>query len=249
MGSPDGEPGRFDGEETQHRVTITRAFEFCDRHVTQAEWESVMGWNSSRFTGDGALPVENITWFDAIAYCNARSIREHRSPVYAVTDTVRDGAHVTSAVVTWDRAADGYRLPTEAEWEYACRAGSVTAYYNGPLTAPDPARCTEDRGLDAISWYCANSGHRTHVAGGKHANAWGLYDMAGNVQQWCWDWFREFDSAATQDPAGPETGATRVWRGGGWDYDPRHCRSADRGRDGPEGHFDEVGVRLARGAR
>jgi formylglycine-generating enzyme required for sulfatase activity len=250
IGSPPDEPGRFD-DEMQHRVTLTRPFELCDHHVTQVEWHAVMGWNDSAFPGDSTRPVENVTWFDGILYCNARSRAEHRDTAYVVSDAQFDGPHCVSAEVRWIRTANGYRLPTEAEWEFACRARTTTAYYNGPLTASDPARCTEDRGLDAIGWYCANSGGHTHPVKRKPPNAWGLYDMAGNAQQWCWDTFAEFTAVPVTDPAGPGDHANgpRVWRGGGFDYDPRHCRSADRGRDGPDGRFRDVGVRLARAIR
>ena len=245
MGSPPDEPGHF-ADERQHRVTLTRAFELCTHHVTQAEWQAVMGWNASRFGGRADHPVENVSWFDCIDYCNKRSVAEHRSPAYTISDRHYDGHHLVAADVTWDRAANGYRLPTESEWEYACRAGSTTAYYNGPITTREPARCSADSGLARIGWYCMNSGRQTHPIMAKPPNAWGLYDMAGNVQQWTWDGFVEWSGDSLIDPAGPAPSGLQVWRGGGWDYDPRHCRSADRGRDGPEGWFQDVGLRVAR---
>ena len=246
MGSPADEPGRFD-DEARHQVTLTKPFYLCDHEVTQGEWQATMGWNDSRFAGDPERPVENVTWFDCVVYCNQRSRDERLTPVYAISDRQAQGRHLVSAWVTWDSNANGYRLPTEAEWEYACRAGSNTALYNGPITFAAAANgCVADSLLYLISWYCANAEGSTHAVRGKPPNAWGLYDMAGNVQQWCWDWFWDLSGAAAMDPTGPESGFLRLWRGGGWDYNPRHCRSADRGRDEPGDRYDDVGFRVAR---
>ena len=245
IGSPAGEPGRFD-DETQHRATLTRRFALCDHSVTQAEWQAVMGSGESHFGGHPQCPVENVTWFDCVEFCNRLSQHERRALAYTIHNPQFNDGHMTSATVTWNRDALGYRLPTEAEWERACRAGSTTAYHNGGCVVPDPTQCADDSVLDAISWYCANSGQHTHDVAGKAPNAWGLYDMSGNVQQWCWDWFLPFSVDPRIDPTGPSSGEAHVWRGGGWDYNPAHCRSADRGRDVPDGHFDNVGLRLAR---
>ena len=248
MGSPSDEPGRFD-DETLHRVVLTKAFYLCDHLVMQAEWEGVMGWDDSQFHGGPERPVENVTWFDCVSYCNRKSEQETLEPAYRITDVEMEGRHISSATVTWDANANGYRLPSEAEWEYACRAGATTAFYSGPISRHAVQGCEEDSVLDMIGWYCANSGGRTHDVNGKPPNAWGLYDMAGNVQQWCWDRFSIIESAPATDPTGPAAGNLRLWRGGGWDYNPRHCRSADRGRDEPWGHYPDVGLRLCRSAR
>lgn len=248
MGSPEDEPGHFH-DETLHRVTLTRAFDLCRHPVTQDEWRATMGWDESKFAGDSLRPVENVTWFDAVAYCNARSRREGRTPAYVITDTARTGHHITGADVRWVREADGYRLPTDAEFEYVCRAGTTTAFPSGPVTVADPRGCSRERNLEEIAWYCANSGGGTHPVMTKAPNAWGLFDMSGNVQQWCWDWFSVPGHDPVTDPTGPAGGSVRIWRGGGWNYDPRHCRAADRGRDGPDEHFPEIGLRVARGGR
>ncbi len=248
MGSPPDEPGRFT-DETQHRVTLTNPFYLCDHLVTQAEWLEVMGWDESQFTGNPERPVENVSWFDCVEYCNLRSREERLTPVYTITDRRSEGNHLVAAYVTWDRSADGYRLPTDAEWEYTCRAGTTTAFYNGPITVHGTSvHCMEDPGLDEISWYCATAGGRTHDVRTLPPNSWGLYDMAGNVQEWCWDWFDDLTDRPATDPAGPGSGFLRVWRGGGWNYDARHCRSAQRGRDEPSGWYFDLGIRVCRNA-
>ena len=161
MGSPESEGGRKDSE-TQHEVTLTTGFFLAETPVTQAQWVSAMGANPSGFAGCDECPVETVTWADAVDYCNARSVQEGLSPAYEV-----DGRDVS-----WDRSADGYRLPTEAEWEYACRAGSASALYNGgEVTATE---CEWDGALEEISWYCGNSSDSTHEVAQKLPNAWGL---------------------------------------------------------------------------
>jgi formylglycine-generating enzyme required for sulfatase activity len=232
MGSPAGEPGR-DVDEVQHLVLLSREVAFSDHEVTQAEYDSIMGANPSRFV-DPDRPVENVTWHDAIAYCNGRSSRDGYTPAYLVN----------GPDVTWDPDADGYRLPTEAEWEWACRAGSATAFANGPITEET---CTLDPVLDAIGWYCGNAGSATHLVKGKAANAWNLYDMHGNVWEWCWDWYvADLGDDAVADPSGPASGSQRVIRGGSWYYFARDCRSASRAPYWPNSKDDIVGFRVVR---
>jgi formylglycine-generating enzyme required for sulfatase activity len=133
-------------------------------------------------------------------------------------------------------SANGYRLPTEAEWEYACRAGTTTAYYTGDA---------EDTALEAAAWYDANSGGTTHPVGKKTPNAWGLYDMHGNVYEWCWDWYGSYSSGAQTDPVGASSGSNRVMRGGSWFYYAQDLRSACRDSDNPsERGLDSIGFRL-----
>lgn len=243
MGSPEGEPGRHPAEiETQHQVTLTRAFYICSHEVTQAEWHVVMEARPSYFAGDDR-PVEQVSWFDCVEYCNRRSMRENLDSVYTLRSVERSGGHITNAIVLWDREAGGYRLPTESEWEYACRAGTTTAFSNGQITAGG-YDCAVDRVLDLVGWYCSNSSDSTHAVGGKAANAWGLTDMHGNVREWCWDRFGNYPTGAVLDPAGPSWGDYRILRGGSYRSIVRNCRSADRAFGGPTDGGAIIGLRV-----
>jgi formylglycine-generating enzyme required for sulfatase activity len=222
MGSPANEPGRHDWEGPQHQVTIS-SFYMGKYEVTQREYQEVMRTNPSSFKGDN-LPVEQVSWFDAVEYCNKRSQREGLTPAYTISGTN----------VTWNRNANGYRLPTEAEWEYACRAGTTTAYNTG-------ASINNNTG-----WYADNSGSTTHPVGQKPANAWGLYDMHGNVCEWCWDWIGNYPNGAQTDPMGASSGSRRVVRGGGWNGSNRVARSAFRDFGIPADLGNPLGFRVVR---
>ncbi len=236
MGSPANEVGR-DPDEVLHTVVMTREVEFSDHEVTQDEYQTVMGINPSRFVGSGR-PVENVTWYDAIAYCNARSILEGKTPAYAV-----EGLDVA-----WNRDADGWRLPTEAEWERACRAGTTSAFSSGGIfeTACLDSLGNPDPSLDAVGWYCGNSPTETQNVKGKQPNDAGLYDMHGNVWEWCWDWYDSLTPDVALDPSGPETGIQRVRRGGSWYHYARVCRSASRDAYFPNSKDDVLGFRVVR---
>jgi formylglycine-generating enzyme required for sulfatase activity len=220
MGSPVSEAGQFD-VEVQHRVTVS-SFYMGKYEVTQEEYAALMGTNPSYFNGDN-LPVERVTWYDAVNYCNARSQNEGLTPAYVVSDTT----------VTWNRSANGYRLPTEAEWEYACRAGTTTPYFSGSS-------------VDGVGWYGDNSESTTHSVGTKQDNGWGLYDMYGNVREWCWDWFGGYETAAQTDPMGASSGSDRVVRGGSWGNIGQSLRSAYRGYSMPSSLDNGLGFRLLR---
>jgi formylglycine-generating enzyme required for sulfatase activity len=203
MGSPDSESGRYSNEGPQHQVTISKAFELQTTEVTQSQWQAVMGSNPSKFKGPD-LPVEMVSWDDAQAFI---------TKLNAMGDGYR------------------YRLPTEAEWEYAVRAGTTGPY------AGD---------LDAMAWYDKNSGDTSHPVATKAANAWGLYDMHGNVWEWVQDWYGNYDASAVTDPVGPSSGSSRVHRGGGWSSGSRYCRSAYRPANSPGNRYADLGLRLLR---
>jgi formylglycine-generating enzyme required for sulfatase activity len=200
MGSPDGEQDRGSNEGPQTRVTLTKGFWMGRYEVTQAEYLAVMGSNPSYFTGALNRPVEQVTWYEATNYC-ARLTAQERSAGRL-------------------QAGWAYRLPTEAEWEYAARAGTTTRFSYGD----DPGYTQ----LGNYAWYGANSGSQPHPVGQKQPNRWGLYDMSGNVWEWCSDWFGTYPGGSVSDPTGPGSGSYRVLRGGCWGDDGQFCRSALR---------------------
>jgi len=214
--------------------------------VTQGDYQRLMGGNPSYFTGNLKNPVETVTWFDAVLYCNARSRRDGKDTVYSfssLTGTAGDGC-TGLGHLRIDYSKNGYRLPTEAEWEYACRAGTTTDFYwglNFPLwTAAD----TLAMDSNAVWWH--TSPDSTLPVATRKPNAFGLYDMSGNLWQWCNDWHGDYRSDAQTDPTGPATGNSRVLRGGSWfNYDDR-CRSTYRVGFPPELHDFIFGFRCVR---
>ncbi len=236
MGSPPNEPGR-DDDERQHAVTISRDFLLGATLVTQGQWKRVMNANPSELNECGAdCPVENVTWRDAVSFCNRLSDAEGLSRCYS-----SDGDNVT-----WKRDCAGYRLPTEAEWEYAARAGATTEFANGPITA-SRNQCEDDPTLDEMGWYCANAGRRTHPVAQKKPNAWGLYDMHGLVWEPVWDWYEyDYTSREAADPVGPSSGPGRVIRAGSWSRLARSARSANRNYVAPDFANSSLGLRVAR---
>ncbi len=223
---PDSKREWFDNEQPQHPVKISRPFYLGIHEVTQGQYQAVMGDNPSNFKGSDDLPVEKMSWVDAVKFCNKLSEREKRTPFYRIVGT--------EATVV---GGNGYRLPTEAEWEYACRARSTTLYPFG-----DDA----DK-LDAHAWYSSNADSKTHPVGQKLPNAWGLHDMLGNVWEWCADGYDEkyYASSPPADPPGAIGASHRVFRGGGWDFYPWCCRPAYRYRDAPVGRGNLLGFRVA----
>ncbi|GHU49100.1 hypothetical protein FACS1894200_07310 [Spirochaetia bacterium] len=233
MGSPANEAGRYSNEGPQHQVTVS-GFSMSKTEVTQAQWRELMGTTIQQqrdkaypgysLYGEGDnYPMYYVSWYDAVAYCNARSLKEGLTPVYTINGTN----------VSWNQSANGYRLPTEAEWEYACRAGTTTPYSSGSS-------------VDTAGWYSSNSGNKTHPVGTKQANAWGLHDMHGNVWEWCWDWYSAYSSGAQTDPMGAASGSDRVVRGGSWGVSAQSLRSANRGSHTPADGDNGNGFRLAR---
>jgi formylglycine-generating enzyme required for sulfatase activity len=227
MGSLPEEAAR-DRDETPHPASV-EGFYLDAFEVTQREYLAVTGSNPSRFRGPD-LPVERVSWLDAILYCNARSLREGLTPAYTLD----------SSVITWDRNANGYRLPTEAEWEYACRAGTLSAFNRGNTLS------TGEANYDGT--YPYNKGSpglyrkKTIPVGSFAPNAWGLYDMHGNVYEWCWDTYGPYTAPA---PEGLSAGSGII-RGGSWYSEGRFLRSANRARANHGSGADYIGFRTAR---
>ncbi|MDO4575287.1 MAG: formylglycine-generating enzyme family protein [Planctomycetia bacterium] len=222
MGSPEGELGRYHNE-TQHHVTLTKGFWMLETEVTQAMWAAVMGRSQADqnrlayFTtdyGTGArYPIYRVNWEECQEFC--QKLRSQ-------------GLNV--------------QLPTEAQWEYACRAGTTTSLNNGSNITSEEGSCYN---LNEVGWYDKNSDSTTHVVGQKKPNAWGLYDMHGNVWEWCQDWYGSdyYKNSPTNDPTGPASGSYRVYRGGSWFLNAEHCRSAIRGSNTPTNRYDYLGFR------
>jgi formylglycine-generating enzyme required for sulfatase activity len=229
-------------EGPEHKVTLTKPFYISRWEVTQAEYEEVMGINPSHFKGK-SLPVETVTWYDAIEYCNARSEKEGLEAVYAIDKDTGDPNNKNESdsikwTVTWNRKANGFRLPTEAEWEYCCRAGTKSPY-----------------GLNDLGTYFNDhpkkffhfNAKRTLRVGKIGNNNWGIKDMLGNVWEWCWDWEGPYSSAAQTNPTGASSGEYREQRGGSWsDKSLTYLRSANRGRVNPAASSSNLGFRLVR---
>ena len=212
MGSPIEEEGASNDEE-QHQVTISKDYYLGVYEVTQAQYEKVMGNNPSHFQGaevgneNADLPVEMVSWDDAVEFCKK-----------------------LSELPDEKKAGRVYRLPTEAEWEYACRVGSKTAY----------SFDDEEGLLPEYGWFSRNSSRRTHTVGLLEPN-----DMHGNVWEWCSDWYEEYPKGAVSDPVGAKEGSSRVYRGGSWLNFAANCRSANRRRNDPSDRSNGIGFRLA----
>ena len=214
-----------DSEKPIHTVKV-KSFSIGNYPVTQKEWFEIMGTNLSNFKGDN-LPMEMVSWFDAVEYCNKRSVREGLTPAYSDS-----GNNITC---NWK--ANGYRLPTEAEWEYAARGG------NG---SPGNYAYAGSNNVDSVAWYIGNSVGSTKPVGTKAPNSLGLYDMSGNVWEWCWDWYGKYSSGAQNDPRGASSGTYRVYRGGYWNTTAALARSVYRAYSSPRHRGYNIGFRVAR---
>jgi formylglycine-generating enzyme required for sulfatase activity len=211
MGSPRDEKGRQE-DETQHEVTLTEGFYLGKYEVTQEQWEKVMGSNPSEYKGT-TLPVEMVSWDDAMQFC------EKLTQMEKAAGRLPEG---------W-----AYTLPTEAQWEYACRAGTTTVFSFGDEITPTQAN------------YKDGESGGTTVVGTYPANAWGFHDMHGNVYEWCRDWKGDYPDGQVSDPIGPPVGSLRVSRGGGWDYYGWNLRSAYRRWSTPWFRINTLGFRLS----
>jgi len=206
----------FEDEHPRHRVKLTKSFHLGRTEVTQVQWKAVMGttpWKGKQSVKEGDdYPATFVNWDDAVEFCRKLSEKE--------------GVE--------------YRLPTEAEWEYACRAGTTTVYSFGD----------DESQLAEYAWYENNARwageEYAHIVGQKKPNPWGLYDMPGNVSEWCQDWYGEYPSGDVTDPVGPASGSLRVLRGGSWDDFARSCRSTHRNRYAPSGRISFLGFRVLR---
>jgi len=231
-------------ESPVHIVTLD-SFRISKHEITQSLFLELMGFNPSWFTEAGVLedyPVESVGWFDALEFCNKLSLRDELEPVYVISSRIPTTGPIASATVVAEfedsegNQKNGYRLPTEAQWEYAAigSAGTTYAWGNSNLAAT----------AEANAWLYVNAGNSVHTAGLKRANTWGLYDMAGNVWEWCWDWYGPYTDAAVANPGGPDSGSSKVLRGGSWSDPLSAMRAATRWFVDPVSGSKNVGFRI-----
>jgi formylglycine-generating enzyme required for sulfatase activity len=256
MGSPASEPDRG-SDEVQHQVRLTRGYLLGEMEVTQRLWRSVMGSNPSSEDYKGVslvgdeLPVQNVSWCQAVAFANALSRQDGLAAAYSGADRC-DATKGDS--VRWDQGATGYRLPTEAEWEHAARAGEHRLFAGAESYAAvckvgnvGDLGATQRFGWSAdASMQCTDRDLGLARVGSYAANAWGLYDLTGNVWEWCWDVYGGYDTGLSVDPTGSQSGSYRVYRGGSWSIIPRISRVANRSGDTPDYRRINLGLRLAR---
>jgi formylglycine-generating enzyme required for sulfatase activity/tRNA A-37 threonylcarbamoyl transferase component Bud32 len=225
MGAPPTDSMAEEDERTQHNVILSQPFWVANTPVTQMLYRAILGKNPSKFKNEDS-PVEMVNWFDAIQFCNALSQRENLMPCYEVKSEEDED-------VRWNRQANGYRLLTEAEWEYVARAGGPQLFA-GSSTALD------------VAWFSSNSTGSTHSVKKLSPNLWGLYDLNGNVWEWCWDWFGEYSDGNATDPIGPKLGRGRIFRGGSWAVPEKMVRNTQRGAERPHNRMPGLGFRIAR---
>lgn len=261
MGSPDDEIDRSANEEP-HKVTITKPFLMAKTEVTVKMYLDFVkevrtnppAWASRELIAQATrcnkyyklgsalnspdFPIVGVAWNDAAVFVNWLSKKDGYKQCYYLKD---DGEY------EWDRSCDGYRLPTEAEWEYAARAGTTTAFFGAPRGVTEYLEgCVEDPNLNDLSWYCKNSDGHPHKVATKKPNNWGLYDMAGNVWEWTWDWHYKYGTEPVVDPQGGPPGKVKIFRGGSWHAAAAHHRCASRAANSTHHRCFGIGFRLAR---
>jgi len=241
MGSTSGDSD----EQPVHSVTLS-SFYIGKYEVTQGEWQAVIGSNPASGYGVGAnYPVYDVNWYGVLVYCNKRSIQEGLTPCYAKGGdtnpnnwgTIPTSSNSEWSAITCNWSANGYRLPSEAEWEFAARGGNQSQGYT----------YSGSNAIDNVAWNYSNSDNSTHTVGTKAPNELGIYDMSGNVWEWCWDWYGSYTSSAQTNPHGAMYGSRRVGRGGSWHYGDSYCRVAYRVSYGyPDISGSLIGFRLSR---
>ena len=237
-----------DQDETpQHKVTLMNPYYIGIYEVTQAEFELVMGFNPSTLKGSPRLPVETLSWYDAVYFCNRLSQFDHIDTAYEISIIKKDGVHIVDADVTWNINSKGYRLPTEAEWEKACRGGTLTPFpfgdnintslanYDGetPYLPSEPKGLFRNKSIEVDS---------------LAPNGFGLYHIVGNVFEWCWDYKGPYSGQPQANPTGPEFGTERIRRGGAYTSPAHHMRSAVRHGVPPGAVMFHMGMRVAKSA-